>query len=387
MFLWFVATAIVSVWFVFRDPRFDYRLLIVGSVLPLADGRDGWGVRAAHVGVQPARAGRRDAGHDRPPADAQAAARAAHRDAAAPRSSTACGTTPTCSGGRSAGSGFDGAPLPEVARGGGTCCSSWSGWPCWCGCGGRRGCRTRRPGGSSWTTAGCSPGRRERCGTLSTVLILVRHGRTALNAQGRLQGRVDEPLDEVGLAQAMAVAEPGRRRRRADLQPAASGPQQTARGVRRAVHRRRALDRAVVRHLRGRAARRRAVGGVGPVAGRPGVRARGRRVAGRARQPGPRGVRRARRAGRGADGRRRVSHVSPIKSAVAWALGAASRSLGARTCRTRRSAASTSAAAAPSSTVQRGRPMSRRTDWAPVGRVRTGRGPGGCGRTPSRRGG
>jgi broad specificity phosphatase PhoE len=38
------------------------------------------------------------------------------------------------------------------------------------------------------------------------VLILVRHGRTALNASGRLQGRIDEPLDEVGFAQAKAVA-------------------------------------------------------------------------------------------------------------------------------------------------------------------------------------
>jgi hypothetical protein len=37
MFLWFVGTAIVAVWFVFRDPRFDYRLLVVGSVLPLLD--------------------------------------------------------------------------------------------------------------------------------------------------------------------------------------------------------------------------------------------------------------------------------------------------------------------------------------------------------------
>ncbi len=34
MFLWFVGTAIVAVWFVFRDPAFDYRLLIIGSVLP-----------------------------------------------------------------------------------------------------------------------------------------------------------------------------------------------------------------------------------------------------------------------------------------------------------------------------------------------------------------
>ena len=31
----------MTVWFVFRDPRFDYRLLIVGSVLPLADGVTG----------------------------------------------------------------------------------------------------------------------------------------------------------------------------------------------------------------------------------------------------------------------------------------------------------------------------------------------------------
>jgi alpha-ribazole phosphatase len=38
------------------------------------------------------------------------------------------------------------------------------------------------------------------------VLILVRHGRTALNAAGKLQGRLDEPLDEVGEAQALAVA-------------------------------------------------------------------------------------------------------------------------------------------------------------------------------------
>lgn len=37
MFFWFIGTAVVSVWFVFRDPGFDYRLLVVGSVLPLAE--------------------------------------------------------------------------------------------------------------------------------------------------------------------------------------------------------------------------------------------------------------------------------------------------------------------------------------------------------------
>lgn len=34
MFLWFLGTALVSVWYVFTDPRFDYRLLLVGALLP-----------------------------------------------------------------------------------------------------------------------------------------------------------------------------------------------------------------------------------------------------------------------------------------------------------------------------------------------------------------
>jgi hypothetical protein len=48
MLLWFAGTAIVTVWFVFRDPRFDYRLLVVGSVLPAAV--DVWfgGARVLH---------------------------------------------------------------------------------------------------------------------------------------------------------------------------------------------------------------------------------------------------------------------------------------------------------------------------------------------------
>jgi hypothetical protein len=52
VFFWFVGTAIVAVWYVFRDPRFDYRLLVLGSVLPLADGLfavgDGPGMRWMH---------------------------------------------------------------------------------------------------------------------------------------------------------------------------------------------------------------------------------------------------------------------------------------------------------------------------------------------------
>jgi broad specificity phosphatase PhoE len=38
------------------------------------------------------------------------------------------------------------------------------------------------------------------------VIVLVRHGRTSLNAHGLLQGRVDEPLDELGRRQIETVA-------------------------------------------------------------------------------------------------------------------------------------------------------------------------------------
>jgi alpha-ribazole phosphatase len=38
------------------------------------------------------------------------------------------------------------------------------------------------------------------------VLILVRHGRTAANEAGLLQGRLDQDLDELGQRQAVAVA-------------------------------------------------------------------------------------------------------------------------------------------------------------------------------------
>lgn len=41
MFCWFIGTAIVTVHAVFRDPRFDHRLLIVGALLPLLDGVTG----------------------------------------------------------------------------------------------------------------------------------------------------------------------------------------------------------------------------------------------------------------------------------------------------------------------------------------------------------
>lgn len=46
--LWFVGTAVLAVWSVFRDPRFDYRFLIAGVLLPdVVDGVWG-GARGFH---------------------------------------------------------------------------------------------------------------------------------------------------------------------------------------------------------------------------------------------------------------------------------------------------------------------------------------------------
>ena len=39
------------------------------------------------------------------------------------------------------------------------------------------------------------------------MLYLVRHGRTSANANGLLQGRLDPPLDEIGRKQAKAIAD------------------------------------------------------------------------------------------------------------------------------------------------------------------------------------
>jgi hypothetical protein len=48
VFFWFIGTSVLTIWYVFGDPRFDYRLLVVGSVLPPAI--DVWfgGARAMH---------------------------------------------------------------------------------------------------------------------------------------------------------------------------------------------------------------------------------------------------------------------------------------------------------------------------------------------------
>ena len=60
-----------------------------------------------------------------------------------------------------------------------------------------------RPGQGGWCDRRGHRGRRDRA---VTDLLLVRHGETSWNATGRLQGREDIPLNDVGTAQAAAAA-------------------------------------------------------------------------------------------------------------------------------------------------------------------------------------
>jgi hypothetical protein len=34
MLLWFVGTSVAAVWFVFRDPQFNFRLVVIGALIP-----------------------------------------------------------------------------------------------------------------------------------------------------------------------------------------------------------------------------------------------------------------------------------------------------------------------------------------------------------------
>ncbi len=52
MVLWFLGLGVLSVWVVFRSPALDYRLVMLGSVLPLLDGVFGEG-RLLHTIIAP----------------------------------------------------------------------------------------------------------------------------------------------------------------------------------------------------------------------------------------------------------------------------------------------------------------------------------------------
>ncbi|MFZ9443203.1 MAG: hypothetical protein ACO276_04645 [Ilumatobacteraceae bacterium] len=48
MLFWFIGTAVLSVWFVFHDPRFDNRALLLGVLLPDAVDAAWGGARGLH---------------------------------------------------------------------------------------------------------------------------------------------------------------------------------------------------------------------------------------------------------------------------------------------------------------------------------------------------
>jgi len=48
MIFWFLGTAVLAVWYVFRDPSFDYRLLLVGVILPVVVDAAFGGARVLH---------------------------------------------------------------------------------------------------------------------------------------------------------------------------------------------------------------------------------------------------------------------------------------------------------------------------------------------------
>lgn len=48
VFFWFIGTSVLAVWSVFRDPRFDYRFLILGVLLPDAIDAVWGGARGFH---------------------------------------------------------------------------------------------------------------------------------------------------------------------------------------------------------------------------------------------------------------------------------------------------------------------------------------------------
>jgi len=52
MLLWFVGTSVATVWIVFRDPTFRFRLVVLGALIPdVVDGLTGWRIAHSVVSV------------------------------------------------------------------------------------------------------------------------------------------------------------------------------------------------------------------------------------------------------------------------------------------------------------------------------------------------
>ena len=215
MLLWFAGTAVVTIWFVFRDPRFDYRLLVVGSIAPAVV--DVWfgGARVLHslafsVGllavVMIATIGRRAL---RRTLLGLPLGTLLHLVYTGAWTDTSTFWWPFSGG-------FDDAQLPIVARGwwnvplelAGLVIVVWIVRATGLTDPDRRRARlAHRPARLRCRREPAPAGCDSPCVIhWASMLILVRHGRTAANAAGQLQGRLDQPLDDLGERQALAVA-------------------------------------------------------------------------------------------------------------------------------------------------------------------------------------
>ena len=148
------------------------------------------------------------------------------------------------------------------------------------------------------------------------------------NAAGQLLGRSESPLTAKGRSDVVALRGGARAREPARVQPPGPGSRhRRGAGVGPARRGRRAVDRGGLRRARGASARDVPAEVWARWRADPSFRPPGRRVARRGRRPGPARLRRAvrRDPARGHEPTADVvvvSHVSPIKAAVAWALGA-----------------------------------------------------------------
>jgi broad specificity phosphatase PhoE len=188
MILWFAGVSFVFVWWVFKSPALDYRLVILGSVLPVGEVVFG-GPRLLHTLIGPVallavvmlatqkrRLVRRrwiglpigllvHLGLDGIWANAQVF------------------WWPFL------GTSFGGEGLPELGRPLAVVLLM----------------ELVGAGYSSRPASSVVPSTSRRSPE-PVVIVVVRHGRTAHNAAGRLLGRIDPPLDEVGVRQATALA-------------------------------------------------------------------------------------------------------------------------------------------------------------------------------------
>ena len=209
MVLWLAFGSIFGVWNVFQSPGLDFRLIALGALLPLVLDAPFRSQAYAHtLLVRGRRARAHDGAHRRARAPAAPPARAEPRDRLVhePRARAVRGRTRRCSGGRRS------APRVRTRR-----CSRR--WPCSSSrsCSGSRRRGGRGAGSGSpiprgGATCGARAGSRSRSGR--PMISFVRHGETAHNRDGRLQGRVDLELSRARARAGRAARRPVRRRRR-----------------------------------------------------------------------------------------------------------------------------------------------------------------------------